>query len=135
MTRDPIDGALLNVLARGAFRSVDDVLEDLNGRLQVARRIDVDELLDRLLALEGARLVESELLVRLTDDGKAAARSSTPLPRPVEAAALDAAGVEDAAVADDTTSRERLWALREGHTEAISAEGVPHKLDVGVPLA
>jgi FAD/FMN-containing dehydrogenase len=25
--------------------------------------------------------------------------------------------------------------LREGHTEAISAGGVPHKLDVGVPLA
>ena len=51
------------------------------------------------------------------------------------AAALARAGIEDAAVADDTTSRERLWALREGHTEAISAAGVPHKLDVGVPLA
>ena len=25
--------------------------------------------------------------------------------------------------------------MREGHTEAISAAGVPHKLDVGVPLA
>jgi FAD/FMN-containing dehydrogenase len=45
------------------------------------------------------------------------------------------AGVEDAAVADDTTSRERLWALREAHAEAISAAGVPHKLDIGVPLA
>jgi FAD/FMN-containing dehydrogenase len=51
------------------------------------------------------------------------------------AAALARAGVEDAAIADDTTSRERLWALREGHAEAISAAGVPHKLDVGVPLA
>ena len=51
------------------------------------------------------------------------------------AAALDAAGVDDAAVADDTAGRERLWRLREGHTEAISAAGVPHKLDVGVPLA
>jgi FAD/FMN-containing dehydrogenase len=45
------------------------------------------------------------------------------------------AGVEDAAIAADTTSRERLWALREGHAEAISATGVPHKLDVGVTLA
>jgi FAD/FMN-containing dehydrogenase len=55
---------------------------------------------------------------------------------PVEelAAALEAAGVEDAIVADDTASRERLWRLREAHTEAIGAAGVPHKIDVGVPL-
>jgi FAD/FMN-containing dehydrogenase len=50
------------------------------------------------------------------------------------AAALEAAGVEDAIVADDTASRERLWRLREAHTEAIGAAGVPHKIDVGVPL-
>jgi FAD/FMN-containing dehydrogenase len=41
----------------------------------------------------------------------------------------------DAVVADDTASRERLWRLRESHTEAIAAAGVPHKIDVGVPLA
>src|SRR4051794_26491263 len=41
---------------------------------------------------------------------------------------------EDALVADDTTSRERLWRIRESHSEAINAAGVPHKLDVGVPL-
>ena len=50
-------------------------------------------------------------------------------------AALEAAGIEDAVVADDTASRERLWQLREAHTEAIAAAGVPHKIDVGVPLA
>jgi len=50
------------------------------------------------------------------------------------AEALERAGIEDALVADDTTSRERLWALREGHSEAINAVGIPHKLDVGVPL-
>ncbi len=50
------------------------------------------------------------------------------------AAALADAGVEDALVADDTTSRESLWAIREGHTDAINAAGIPHKLDVGVPL-
>ncbi|HWT22029.1 MAG TPA: FAD-binding oxidoreductase, partial [Solirubrobacteraceae bacterium] len=50
------------------------------------------------------------------------------------AAALEAAGVEDAVVADDTLARERLWRLREAHPEAIAAAGVPHKLDVGVPL-
>jgi FAD/FMN-containing dehydrogenase len=51
------------------------------------------------------------------------------------AAALQAAGVDDAAVADETSQRRRLWRLREGHTEAINAAGVPHKLDIGVPLA
>lgn len=50
------------------------------------------------------------------------------------AAALDAAGVDDALIADDTASRRGLWTLREGHTDAINAAGVPHKLDVGVPL-
>jgi FAD/FMN-containing dehydrogenase len=50
------------------------------------------------------------------------------------AEALAAAGIEDAVVADDSTSRERLWRLRESHTEAISAAGIPHKCDVGVPL-
>jgi FAD/FMN-containing dehydrogenase len=55
---------------------------------------------------------------------------------PTEALAdvLGEAGIDDAAVADDTASRERLWRLREGHAEAINAAGVPHKLDVGVPL-
>ena len=47
---------------------------------------------------------------------------------------LAQAGIEDAAVADDAASRARLWALREAHTEAIAAAGVPLKLDVGVPL-
>ncbi len=51
-------------------------------------------------------------------------------------AAVEAAGVvEDAAVADDTRRRAELWALRERLPEAIGAAGVPHKLDVGVPLA
>ncbi len=51
------------------------------------------------------------------------------------AAGLEAAGIEDAVVADDTASRRALWQFREAHTEAIAAQGVPHKIDVGVPLA
>lgn len=51
------------------------------------------------------------------------------------AAALERAGVENALIADDTRGREGLWRLREGHTEAIGQLGVPHKLDVGIPLA
>ncbi len=43
--------------------------------------------------------------------------------------------VLDATVATSATDRAQLWALREGHTEAISALGVPVKLDVSVPMA
>jgi FAD/FMN-containing dehydrogenase len=50
------------------------------------------------------------------------------------AALADAPEVRDAAVATDGPARERLWSLRERHTEAISAEGIPHKLDVTLPL-
>ncbi|HEY6609209.1 MAG TPA: FAD-binding oxidoreductase, partial [Candidatus Limnocylindria bacterium] len=50
--------------------------------------------------------------------------------------ALDELGLGDAAaVADDADGRHRLWQLRERHTEAINAEGVPHKIDVSVPLS
>jgi FAD/FMN-containing dehydrogenase len=51
------------------------------------------------------------------------------------AAALDAAGFDgDALLEADADARERLWQYRERHTEAINAEGVPHKLDVTLPL-
>jgi FAD/FMN-containing dehydrogenase len=45
------------------------------------------------------------------------------------------AGVRDSAVASDASGRARLWAYRERHTEAINAEGIPHKLDVTLPLS
>jgi FAD/FMN-containing dehydrogenase len=48
-------------------------------------------------------------------------------------AGCDAVG--DATVAADAAGRARLWSFRESHTEAISAAGVPVKLDVCVPLA
>ncbi len=43
-------------------------------------------------------------------------------------------GVRDSAIAEDAATRERLWAYRELHTEAINASGVPHKLDVTLPF-
>jgi FAD/FMN-containing dehydrogenase len=51
------------------------------------------------------------------------------------AAAIEAAGdqVRDAVLASDEAGRARLWRLRERHTEAINAQGIPHKLDVGLP--
>ena len=42
--------------------------------------------------------------------------------------------VQATAVAVDSASRERLWAYRERHTEAINAAGIPHKLDVTLPF-
>ena len=40
----------------------------------------------------------------------------------------------DAAVADDSGRRASLWRYREAQTEVINAVGVPHKLDVTLPL-
>ena len=40
----------------------------------------------------------------------------------------------DATVATDAAGQRALWAYREQHTEAISAAGVPVKLDVSVPV-
>lgn len=53
---------------------------------------------------------------------------------PLLAALASAGEVLDAVSATDPTGRERLWALRERHTEAINAEGIPHKLDVSVSI-
>ena len=50
--------------------------------------------------------------------------------------ALTSLGVDDSAtaVATDPAGMERLWSYRERHTEAVSTLGVPHKLDVTLPL-
>jgi len=46
----------------------------------------------------------------------------------------DAPGVTEVAVAEEAAGRARLWAYRERHTEAISTLGVPHKLDLTLPM-
>jgi len=51
-----------------------------------------------------------------------------------EATAATGAVVEDAAFANDAEGRRALWLYREAHNEAINVRGVPHKLDVSVPL-
>ena len=45
------------------------------------------------------------------------------------------AGDREAAVATDRPGADALWARRDRVTEAIATVGVPHKLDVSVPLA
>jgi FAD/FMN-containing dehydrogenase len=50
--------------------------------------------------------------------------------------ALEQVGAADsAALAVDPAGRERLRRIREGAVEAIAADGVSHKFDVGVPLS
>jgi FAD/FMN-containing dehydrogenase len=89
-------------------------------------------------------------------DGLALVRDHAGLPDPLRQAfpaylVVECAGVRDpgeslfealaaldvpeaaTAVATDAAGRARLWAYRERHTEAISAVGVPHKLDVTLP--
>jgi FAD/FMN-containing dehydrogenase len=62
-----------------------------------------------------------------------AADTGDPEPALVDALAAED-GIDDAAIATDSAARDRLWALREGHTEAIGREGVPHKIDVALPV-
>lgn len=47
----------------------------------------------------------------------------------------DIPGLDSAAVALDLPGSAALWAYRERHTESISAAGIPHKLDIAVPVA
>ncbi len=61
------------------------------------------------------------------------AARTDPTDRLVEVLA-EAEEVGDATVASDAAGRTRLWAYREAHTEAVSAAGIPVKLDVSVPL-
>jgi FAD/FMN-containing dehydrogenase len=53
----------------------------------------------------------------------------------VAAAITDLAPEPAVVVADGAADRERLWACRELINESIRDHGVPHKLDVAVPLA
>lgn len=48
--------------------------------------------------------------------------------------AISAVPSRDAVFASEEAGRHRLWKLREGHTEALNAAGVPHKLDISVPI-
>jgi FAD/FMN-containing dehydrogenase len=110
----------------------------------------------RLLPALRAGLPDLTAAELLLPDGLALVRSYAGLPAPfpeshpayllLECAAADdptdqlvetVAGLDgllDATVASDAAGQRALWAYREQHTEAISAAGVPVKLDVSVPV-
>ena len=99
----------------------------------------------RDLRRSGVVLEAAELFL---DEGMALVCGHLGIGRPVAAApayllvewagpvdVLAAADVVDAVVAEDAGRRASLWRYREAHTEAVNALGVPHKLDVTLPLA
>ena len=101
----------------------------------------------RLPELEAVELVDAACLALVASragqpvpfDGSGPAllvetASTRPMLDDLSAALQSMPGMRDAVVAADGPGRRRLWALREGVTEAISFIGIPHKLDVGVPL-
>jgi len=111
-------------------------------RLLVALRSGVDGLdAVEFVTAEGVDLVVARGLARLQFAGvapvyvlaEAVGSSAASIADALATAVEPVEGVLDAAVA--TTGRERagLWALREGHTEALAAL-TPVKLDVAVPV-
>ena len=109
------------------------------------------ELRPRLQSLEMCELMErAGMELTLAHLGLAAPLELTPVAVLLECAvptgvgadpleqlaeALQEAGVAERAVtAADAVGRERLLAIRESHADAIAAEGVPAKFDVGVGL-
>ena len=58
----------------------------------------------------------------------------SPLDELTEAMAGQDLADDSTALATDPSGIERLWAYRERHTEAVSSIGIPHKLDVTLPL-
>jgi len=55
-------------------------------------------------------------------------------PDPVLSVLAACPEITDSAVSADGPGRARLWALRERHPDLVARLGVPHKLDVAVPL-
>jgi FAD/FMN-containing dehydrogenase len=108
----------------------------------------VGRLRRRLPSLQAAELLDAEGLALVCAHRRLAPPFATSHPvyvlvecgaaeDPIEALAAaleDEDVVRDVAVADDTTRRTALWTYREALNEAVSAAGVPHKLDVTVPL-
>jgi FAD/FMN-containing dehydrogenase len=94
----------------------------------------IDEALARL-PQEGVRAAEAMLA-----EGVALVRQVTGLPAPLAAPwpvylLLEVDDLPELADDVDAAVDDRLWAYRERHTEAISTLGVPHKLDVAMPLS
>ncbi|HTW21024.1 MAG TPA: FAD-binding oxidoreductase [Mycobacteriales bacterium] len=116
----------------------------------VAEAVTLVQAARRLPTLDAAELFFAEGLALVRAHAGLAAPFSEPYPAyvllecadhadPTDAlvSMLEAAGdlVLDAVAASDPSGRHALWSYRELHTESVSAQGVPVKLDVAVPLS
>ncbi|MCI3948263.1 MAG: FAD-binding oxidoreductase [Acidimicrobiales bacterium] len=101
------------------------------------------ELRRRGTVLEAAELVLGDALAVAEDHLGGPSPVSAPAvllvewvpPAAAEEVLAGAGGVVAVAVATDSSRRAGLWRHREAVTEAISALGVPHKLDIALPPA
>ncbi len=118
-------------------RAVSQVAVALAARLR--RRVDGIDALELVYA-DGMTLVREVMSLPAPPDPGADAwllveASGGRDPSDMLAEAIeDAPGVTEVAVGDDAGGRARLWAYRERHTEAIATLGVPHKLDLTLPM-
>jgi FAD/FMN-containing dehydrogenase len=118
-------------------RSVTELAVGLAARLR--RRVDGVDALELMYA-DGMALVREAMGLPAPPDPGAGAwllveASGGQDPTGMLAEAIeDAPGVSEVAVSDEASSRGRLWAYRERHTEAIATLGVPHKLDLTLPM-
>jgi FAD/FMN-containing dehydrogenase len=119
----------------------------------VAVLLGLGSMAEAVELVAGARAVVPGLLAAEVFDaaGMALVREHLRLPHPLarehpvyvlleadgelEALAAAVGDADDVAVADDTARREALWRYREALHPAVNAAGVPHKLDVSVPIA
>jgi FAD/FMN-containing dehydrogenase len=120
------------------FRSIDDAFALLHGLRRAAPSFQAADYLHR----EGMELVcahrgfpqpfreQHDTYVVVECAGQ-----EDPTDELGEAALLAEDEIEESAIATDADGRRALWEYRESHNEAISSRGVPHKLDVTVPLA
>jgi len=121
-----------------ALLSVDGVTDAVAAAAHARDKLpelDAGELIDAAsLALSAARAGQS---VPFAGAGPALlieTAGNRPMLHELSAAVSTMPGLRDAVAADDGPGRRRLWALREGITESIATVGIPHKLDVGLPL-
>ncbi len=118
-------------------RSVSEAAVGLAARLR--RRVDGIDALELMYA-DGMALVREAMGLPAPPDPDAGAwllveASGGQDPSGMLAEAIeDSPGVTEVAVGDEVSSRARLWAYRERHTEAIATLGVPHKLDLTLPM-
>jgi FAD/FMN-containing dehydrogenase len=147
----------LGIVTRARLRLVPRLQERVTALLGVADTAAALQVLASLRRSAGGSGLGLEAAEIFYQDGLDLVRTHTgmppPLPRPRRAylllecageldqtdslaSALAGCGLEDdaTAVATDAGGRVALWAYRERHTEAVNALGVPHKLDVTLPL-